>query len=309
MASELTPWGASEKLAWRESRVVQRSYAEKVISEIDSFREVFDVVQYGALSFDVERYPVFAVKSRNWEKRKPTVLVTGGIHGYETSGVHGALGFLRVAERYTEHFNIVVAPCVCPWGYETIQRWNRDAADPNRSFGATPTEGPVEETQLLQRFLSTLEVERWVCHMDLHETTDADESEFRPAKAARDGVPFLKGTIPDGFYLIGDREDPKDSWHKAIIDGVRRVTHIAPADENGNICDLALTQEGVVTSAGASLGICKRVTDAEYVTTTEVYPDSSKTNDEQCIEAQVAAVTSGLEFIISAEAAKRNALA
>ena len=30
-------------------------------------------------------------------------------------------------------------------------------------------------------------VDRWLMHVDLHETTDTDESEFRPAKAARDG--------------------------------------------------------------------------------------------------------------------------
>jgi len=302
MTSELKPWGAQEKLAWRESRVVQRSYLEKVVSEIDTFREDFDVLQYGALSFDVDKYPLFAVKSRGWEKSKPTVLVTGGVHGYETSGVHGALGFLRVAGKYTERFNIVVAPCVCPWGYETIQRWNREAADPNRSFGATPKEGPVEDTQALQRFLSTLEVDRWICHVDLHETTDTDETEFQPAKSARDGVPHEGGTIPDGFYLVGDSEDPKDAWHKAIIDEVRKVTHIAPADEKGNLIGMSLTQEGVVTAPGSSLGLCMRVTNAEYVTTTEVYPDSPKATDEQCIAAQVAAVTGALEFIMSTDA-------
>jgi hypothetical protein len=32
--------------------------------------------------------------------------------------------------------------------------------------------------------------------IDLHETTDSDESEFRPALAARDGKPFELGLIP-----------------------------------------------------------------------------------------------------------------
>lgn len=26
----------------------------------------------------------------------------------------------------------------------------------------------------------------WICHLDLHETTDTDETEFRPAKNSRD---------------------------------------------------------------------------------------------------------------------------
>ena len=53
-----------------------------------SLREVFDVVQYGDLSYagGVE-HPLFAVKTRGWSAEKPSVLVTGGVHGYETSGV------------------------------------------------------------------------------------------------------------------------------------------------------------------------------------------------------------------------------
>ena len=47
---------------------------------------------------------------------KPSVLVTGGVHGYETSGVQGALAFLETeAQRYADRFNICVAPCVSPW--------------------------------------------------------------------------------------------------------------------------------------------------------------------------------------------------
>ena len=61
----------------------------------------------------------------SWSPDKPCVLVTGGVHGYETSGVQGALRFLATrAAEYAETFNLCVAPCVSPWGYERIQRWN-----------------------------------------------------------------------------------------------------------------------------------------------------------------------------------------
>lgn len=43
-------------------------------------------------------------------------------------------------------------------------------------------------------------------HIDLHETTDTDESEFMPAKSARDGVAHEEGEIPDGIYLVGNSE-------------------------------------------------------------------------------------------------------
>ena len=37
----------------------------------------------------------FALKSKHWQSDKSTVLVSGGVHGYETSGVQGALRFLE----------------------------------------------------------------------------------------------------------------------------------------------------------------------------------------------------------------------
>ena len=96
-------------------------------------KEKFIIKQYGALSYDLERYPLFSAQTKNWSPEKPYVLITGGVHGYETSGVQGALLFLQTkAEKFSEHFNILVAPCVSPWGYETIQRWTTGAVDPNR---------------------------------------------------------------------------------------------------------------------------------------------------------------------------------
>jgi hypothetical protein len=48
-----------------------------------------------------------------------------------------------------------------------------------------------EEIALLMRHIASLSVCQWTMHMDLHETTDSDLSEFRPAKASRDGVLYL----------------------------------------------------------------------------------------------------------------------
>ena len=51
--------------------------------------------QYGALSVDAARYPLVAVTSHDWDPNLPSVLVTGGVHGYETSGVQGAILFCQ----------------------------------------------------------------------------------------------------------------------------------------------------------------------------------------------------------------------
>lgn len=119
-----TPWGAEERAAWLARQVNQRSYSDEVLQKIDVLRSrgLFEVEQYGSLSVDRDRYPLFVFKTPNWDASKPACLVTGGVHGYETSGVQGALLFLETeAEKYADRVNLVVAPCVSPWGYEHIQ--------------------------------------------------------------------------------------------------------------------------------------------------------------------------------------------
>ncbi|MHA2731925.1 M14 family metallopeptidase [Vibrio campbellii] len=290
------PWGEAERKAWCEQRDVKRSYQDEVVKKIDALRERFDVEQYGALSYDEARFPLFCIKTRNWDAAKPVVLVTGGVHGYETSGVHGALKFVDTqAERYAEHFNIVVAPCVSPWGYEVINRWNPNAIDPNRSFYAN---SPAEESANLIKLVATLgDV---LMHIDLHETTDSDETEFRPALAARDGLEYIEGMIPDGFYTVGDTENPQPEFQKAVIESVAKVTHIAPADDKGEIIGSPVVQFGVINYPMVKLGLCGGVTNCTYGTTTEVYPDSPKVTDEECNDAQVAAVVGGLDYVLVA---------
>jgi hypothetical protein len=291
-------WTAADRAAWLAQTSVQRTYQEHVLQKIDKLKENFDVEQYGALPFDAERYPLFAVRTKNWSAEKPTVLVTGGVHGYETSGVQGALLFLETkALDFAATFNVVVCPCVSPWGYETIQRWNYNAEDPNRGF---VPDSSRDECALVMKYVKTLgEI---LVHLDLHETTDTDETEFGPAKSARDGVKHEPDTIPDGFYLIGDDALPQNDWHATMIEAVKEVTHIAKPDEHNNIIGFGLVTEGFVTGPndaadGTSEGYCAAFAGAKYSTTTEVYPDSPQVNDEQCSQAQVAAVVSGLQFV------------
>lgn len=290
------PWGDSEKAQWLELQSIKRSYQQEVVDKIQSLSSQWTVHQYGALSYDQARYPLFVLTSKSWHESKSTVLVTGGVHGYETSGVQGALHFLEHdAQKYTDNFNIVVAPCISPWGYETINRWNPKAVDPNRSF--TPG-APSEETQAIMAYLNQNNIKPLV-HIDLHETTDTDNSEFRPALAARDGVTHDNWDIPDGFYLVGDTQRPETAFQKAIIDNVVKVTHIAPADQNDCLIGAKITQFGVIEYDCKKAGLCAGMTDARYVTTTEVYPDSPKTDPQNCIEAQAAAINGALDYVLA----------
>lgn len=290
------PWQDVHKKQWLESQSVKRSYAQEVLSRIEEDIVGFAKVKYGALPFDAMRYPLYAFKSSKWDTNKPTVLVSGGVHGYETSGVQGAIDFLlNHANQYNEHFNIVIVPCVSPWGYETINRWNPEAIDPNRSFYAN---SPAPESALFIEFIESLDVD-FLAHFDLHETTDTDDSEFRPALAARDGVEFSDWGIPDGFYTVADTPKPQIEFQKAIIASVEKVTHIAPPDKNGQIIGADIVSDGVICYDKKPLFLCAGVTDAPYVTTTEVYPDSAKTDADNCREAQVAAINGGLNFLLA----------
>lgn len=293
------PWGAAEKAQWLNEQSIKRSFFAEVLPAIEALKTEFAVAQYGELNYQAvcgKTYPLYAVKSRNWRSDKPTILVTGGVHGYETSGVHGALRFLQTdAQRYSDSVNILVLPCISPWGYETINRWNPQAIDPNRSFGP---DGKAAEAQQVRQYLASLN-SHFALHIDLHETTDSDNSEFRPAKAAHDGTVNKNWNIPDGYYTVDDAEHPCPALQTAIIDRVAKVTHIAEADENGELIGEKMQQLGVINYAKASLGLCASVTDAPLVSTTEVYPDSPSATAEQCIQAQVAAVVGALDFLLA----------
>jgi hypothetical protein len=287
-------WGEDEKATWLAAQIIQRSYAQEVLLKLEALKARFEIEQYGTLSYSPDRYPLYLVKSRNPDPGKPDILITGGVHGYETSGVQGAIRFLETrALDYTAMFNVIVAPCVSPWGYETINRWNPLAIDPNRSFS---TNSPSEEAASLMQCLSAQSIAP-VMHIDLHETTETDNTEFRPALAARDAIRHENWHIPDGFYTVGDTEKHVPDFQAAIIKSVEKVTHIAPPDADGFIIGETLQQWGVINYAARALGLCMGFTDASYVTTTEVYPDSPKVDDEDCISAQVAAVTGGLDYI------------
>lgn len=290
------PWGAAEKARWRASVRRQRSHSADVLTRIEALAGLFEPIRYGEVGDDLDgRFALVALRSRAWNDAHPVALVTGGVHGYETSGVHGALRFAdRDAAAFEGRLNLLIVPCVSPWAYERVQRWNAQAIDPNRSFGP---DGQADESRLLRELVARWRG-RFLVHVDLHETTDSDESEFRPALAARDGKPFEPGEIPDGFYLVDDSANPQPAFQDAIIAAVAGVTHIAEPDAHGCIIGEPLQSRGVIHYDVGRLGLCTGLTGARFTTTTEVYPDSPRTTPGQCIEAQATAVRVGLGFAL-----------
>ena len=158
-------WGEDERAAWLKRQQVQRSYSVEVLAKLAAIADVFELEQYGALSISPDQYPLHIVKTRHWDPGKENILISGGVHGYETSGVQGAIRFLQTkAQTYAARFNFLVAPCVSPWGYETINRWNPHALDPNRSFHQ---DSQSEEAAALMQYLSSMQT-TFLAHIDLH---------------------------------------------------------------------------------------------------------------------------------------------
>jgi hypothetical protein len=290
------PWSAAERAQWLVRQHRKRSYLHDVVERVERLSARFDVSGYGQIDYTPDHYRLYALRSRDWRNDALVALITGGVHGYETSGVHGALQFLEQrAADYAGRINLLVAPCVSPWGYERIHRWNAKALDPNRSFREP---SPAAESAALMQLVAPLRG-RFLLHIDLHETTDSDESEFRPALAARDGKLFEPGSIPDGFYLVDDSGNPQPGFQRAIIDAVARITHIAATDEQGQLIGSTVVAPGVIRYPVCELGLCTSITGARYTTTTEVYPDSPRTTPGNCNAAQVAAVCAAIDFALA----------
>jgi hypothetical protein len=288
------PWGEAERQQWRARQVRRRRYDEDVVPRIAALARQYEQISYGQLDYAGESYALLALRDRTIDPALPTALVTGGVHGYETSGVLGVLEFLETrAADYAGKVNLLAVPCVSPWAYERINRWNYDAVDPNRNFRV---DGPAREATAL---IDLVGPGGFLLHIDLHETTDSDESEFRPALAARDGQAYEPGEIPDGFYLVDDSANPQPAFQQAVIAAVERVTHIAPPDANGEIIGSPVVAHGVIEYPVAELGLSTSITGARFTTITEVYPDSPRTTPEECVRAQVAAVCAALDHALS----------
>ena len=290
-----TKWGPEEKKHWLEQAVIEKNYQRDVLDRIFALSDSYRREQYGQLSYDSERYPIYALLSQDWVDGKPTALITAGVHGYEVGGIYAALEFLETtALEYADKFNLVVVPCVSPWGYETNNRWNPHAVDPNRSFCG---DNKAEESSLLKHFVATIPGEIAV-HIDLHETTDRDKTVFRPALAARDGVDIPIEEIPQGFYLVADEERPELPFQEAVIRSVEKVTRIAAKDVEGKILGKPAVSHGVIYYPMRELGLSGTLTNARFHTTTEVYPDGDWMTPEESVEGQLAAIRGGLDYVI-----------
>src|SRR6187551_2011324 len=82
-------WGAPERALWLAQQRKLRSFTDDIVTRIERLAGRFDVEEYGRLDYPPDHYRLLALRSREPRDDRPWVLVTGGVHGYETSGAHG----------------------------------------------------------------------------------------------------------------------------------------------------------------------------------------------------------------------------
>lgn len=310
-------WNEDDKLKWLSQQTFQRSYADQVLSRIEKLKKVggqLKIQSYGSLSLKEgrnelvingavlsaeeykNRYPLYYAEVGDVTNGKPTIIVTGGTHGYEESGVYGALEFLeKDFANYSDQFNFLVFPCLSPFSYEVNQRWTHDAWDPNRSFDRSKPYVP--EAQLVMDVLDKVSEKAggsFAAAVDLHETPDRDKT-MMPPQYERYGIQLSPDDIliPNGYYLISSVSNKAPEMATRILEFVRKVTPIARDPEILGEANVG----GVVVSAGddpthQGLNQSYMGTLCENSFTTEIYPEihPEPKGSEEAIAAQRATI-------------------
>jgi len=89
-------WGMKEKQRWLDAQIIKRSYHNEVVEKLLPLASPsIEIKAYGKLLLAPKSYPLYAARTTPWVVGKPIALITGGVHGYETSGVQGAIRFIQ----------------------------------------------------------------------------------------------------------------------------------------------------------------------------------------------------------------------
>lgn len=318
-------WNEANKLEWLSKQTFQRSYRDQVLTRIEKLKKVggpIRIEQYGNLSLKErenvilngttlspaeykERYPLYFAEVGDITNAKPNIIITGGTHGYEESGVYGALEFLeKDVPSYVDQFNFIVFPCISPFAYEVNQRWTHDAWDPNRSFDRLKPYVP--EAQLVMDVLEKAHQRagrNFAAAVDLHETPDRDKV-MMPIQYQRYGLNRTADDIliPQGYYLISHISNESPGMATSIVNQVRKVTPIAPDPEihgDKNIYGVVVSKGSDPTQQGLNQHYMKTISSNAF--TTEIYPEihPEPRGSQEAIAAQRATIHGILDHIIN----------
>lgn len=115
---------------------------------------------------EVSMYKIYALE-KIINPMLPTLLITGGVHGSEPAGVFTIIKNLEWLSSLS-NINIILVPCVNPFGFEHNTRVNSNGEDINRNF---INESKCLESNLVMNYLKKMKITH---SLDLHETAEED---------------------------------------------------------------------------------------------------------------------------------------
>jgi Succinylglutamate desuccinylase / Aspartoacylase family len=186
-------------------RTIHRSFARDVVRPLNDLPNA-EIETIARIEYDDRSYPLFVIKSVVSLSDRPTVLVSGGVHGDEPAGVYAALDFVEhLMPRFRFDFNFFVLPCANPSGFEMDTLQSLSGANLNRLFDTGSAEPEIRgiEDWLMK------EPARFLATFDLHETVP----EFS-------GEGFTARDNPHACYLYETVRGRKKRFGKQLIESL-----------------------------------------------------------------------------------------
>lgn len=285
-------WSADRCAAWYGQQPQVRDYVRDVVERARAVTLPPSLVlsSYGAAHGD----DLICVAPRAIDSSKPSLSITGGVHGYEPSGIDASLQLIETgAQNYRDRANIFIFPCVTPAAYRIHHRWTHGANDTNREFFAGTN---VIEAALLMQRIESLGVS-FTSAIDCHETPIEDRL-FRRLRADRYGTPLTgdPDLLPDGFHMmVPDTALLRHSVQecaRTLMDAVARITPIA-TDELivGNKND-----RGVIPSSASGTLTRWMSARSDFAATTEVVTENISARNATRI--QLTAIQAAADYML-----------
>lgn len=202
----------------------------------------------------IEDLSIFLVQN-DYEKGRPNILITGGVHGEESGGPWGILNVIMKLKLMKIHVNISFIPIMNPFGFSKGIRFNADLKSINSGYFRTKSGKPeiTEEGKILNKnFIRISELAKngfLSCHEDVNEKhffiyeliNDAKPDFFcqelqeignRYFGKKPDGKTY-QGKTKDGV-ILNERDGTIDDYLFTIGNVHRSITIETPATDDIN---------------------------------------------------------------------------
>lgn len=123
-------------------------------------------------------YQLFYVETKRPRDGAPWIYLSAGIHGDEPAATEACLSWVTTTRRIPDDYNVMIFPCLNPWGLVNNSRLDEEARDLNRTYH----DDAVPQTAAHKAALAG---RRFALAMHLHEDYDARGAYIYELRVAR----------------------------------------------------------------------------------------------------------------------------